>query len=201
MSHVEDTRSIADRRRAILAQWLDGLKTSGDWKRFINCKGKLKVAPARRALAEIEKGPGADAWDDSYFKDGHWSQPVREAFESWVLEELAGRPDRDLFGGQLKGDLGLPLWLEDEPLSDNVRALIFELAEGRAREQKKVKGLERRIDDKDRKILDLDTEIRNMPSRNLAVEEHYEESIRTLRYDAGRDLDLSLGDLFGERKP
>lgn len=206
MSTGEDTRKIADRRRKILAQWFEDLKTSGDWKRFVTTKGKLKVSAARRMLGVIEGGEGAEAWSDDYFKQAHWSQVMRSGtdgeggFEGWVRKQLSTRIDRDLFGNQTKESLDLPIWLEDEDISPEVLALIEDLAGKAKRYRKDAEMWEHRYNKRGDKILELDTQIRNMPERNLTIDQHCMGSTRTLRFNADRDMDLSqesLLDLFG----
>lgn len=193
---MNNTRDIKASREKILFDWIEDLKTSGDWKKAINQAGKLKVAEARRQLYKRETGCSDQSWDNSYFKADHWSQILREEFEAWVVGERSKFAGYDLLGASIAENLNLPLWLDDVPLPEEVMELLKELAEGRKRDKETIKELKNRLEKRDRKILELETRQRNLDQRYLAIEDHYLDSIRTLRYNAGIDIDLSQEDLF-----
>lgn len=186
----------------MLLEWFKTLKDTGEWELFITPNNKLKVSMARAELGKIQNGPEGEPWNNDYFKARHWSQEHRENFEKWVLERQMSRAgvDKDLFGGQLKEDLGLPLYLlRNVDLPKWLNDLILGLAEGRQIDKKEISKLQRRKGELEVKLLTLETMQKNLfiPARN-AVDEHYMGSVRTLRYGAGMDIDLSKEDLFGE---
>lgn len=191
----KDTRKKKGHRELILTQWFEDLKQDGLWKQFVNNNGNLKLAVARRRLYTIETGKKG-AWDNNYFKVHHWSYDAREDFEKWVATELARRPDYDLFGGQLKSSLDLPRWLEDGELPEGVLKLLIELVESRKSDKDEIKGLKSKLDKRDQKILELSTMLQNLDHRHASIDDHYTASVRTLRYNAGMDIDLSKEDLF-----
>lgn len=195
---MNNTRDVKARREEILNDWIEHLKNTGEWKKVINQAGKLKVAEARRQLYIKETGCSDQSWDNSYFKADHWSQMVREEFEAWVLGERSKLAGYDLLGATVAENLNLPLWLDDVPLPEEVLQLLKELAEGRNRDKEAIKELKNRLEKRDRKILELETRQRNLDRRYVAIEDHYLDSIRTLRYNAGLDIDLSHDDLFNE---
>jgi hypothetical protein len=200
----KNTRVAKARREGILIKWFASLKVGDEWKKHVNENGELKVTEARQILTKLEADMmGADwdgkDWNSDYFKTRHWSNVERTNFESWVVDQLKSRFDRDLFGKRLKQDLGLPiLELETEDLPDWVMALIMELGAER-REQKKeiasLKGDKNRLDEK---LLKYDDQERSQAPGT--IDEHYMDSIRTLRYNAGMDIDLSQVDLLGGDK-
>lgn len=190
------TREVKESREAILCAWFEHLKSSGEWKKFINQAGKLKVADARRQLYTRETGCNDKSWDNSYFKADHWSQTHRAEFESWVLKVRSRLAGHDFPCAPIEESLNLPLWLDEVPLPGNVLELLIELAEGRKRDKETIKELINRLHKGDQKILELETRQRNLYQRHAAIEGHYLDSIRTLRYNADLDIDLSQEDLF-----
>lgn len=198
-----NTRDVKDRREEIMRVWFDELITTGEWKRFTNSSGKLMVAEALRHLHTIETGRNDGSWDgNSFFKSRHWSQKRREDFEKLVLIERSKLAGYDLLGAPLDENLGLPPWLDDVPLRDDVREVLVELAEGRKRDKDTIKELRGRLEKREQKLLELETQQRNLDQRYTAVEGHYMDSVRTLRYGAGNDIDLSQGGLFeGDDQP
>lgn len=200
---MENTRDVKGRREEILRGWFDELIATGEWKRFTNNSGKLIVAAALRQLHKIETGRDDGSWDgNSYFKSSHWSHKLRAAFEDSVLKERSKLAGFDLLGAPLDENLGLPLWLDDVPLRQDVRDVLVELAEGRKQDRVTIKELRGRLDKRDQKILELETRQRNLDQRYTAIEGHYMDSVRTFRYVAGDDIDLSQGGLFeGDDQP
>ena len=192
---MDNTRTVKSNRETILYCWFDHLKISGEWKKAINQSGKLKVAEARRQLCNIETGRSDQSWDNSYFKADHWSQTLRVEFEGWVLKERSKLCGYDLLGAPTVENLNLPLWLNDVPLPENVLELLTDLAERCKRDKKTTKELRSHLEKRDQKILELEIRIRNIDECYMTVEHHYLESVRTLRYNAGHDIDLSQEDL------
>lgn len=192
----QDNVKVGEQRKVIVKEWIEDLKQSGEWKLFVYANGDLKVSAAKQRLRTIETGEEEGSWDNNYFKRHHWSYAPRKKFEKWVKDELAGRPDYDLFGGQLKESLGLPLWLENEELSKDVQKLLVELAAGRKSDKEEIKGLKSRLDKRDQKILDLNTRLQNLDHRHASIDDHYMNSVRTFRYNADMDIDLSKEGLF-----
>jgi len=199
---MENTRDVKDRREKILRRWFDDLIATGEWKRFTNQSGKLMVAEALRQLYTMETGRDDGSWDgNSYFKLKHWSQKLRTDFEISVLKERSKLPGFDLLGAPLNENLNLPPWLDDIPLRDDVRKLLVELAEGRKRDKDKINELKGRLDRREQKILELETRERSLDQRYTAIDDHYIDSVRTIRYKAGEDIDLSQGGLFEDDEP
>lgn len=191
---MNNTRDVKEIREGVLSGWFDHLKTSGEWKKAITQAGKLKVAEARRQLYTRETGLSDKSWDNSYFKTGHWSQTPRAAFETWVLKERSKLADYDLLGAPTAENLNLPPWLNDLRLPENVLEFLTELAERCKRDKETIKELKSRLDKRDRKILELEFRLRNIDECYKVVEHHYLDSVRTLRYNAGFDIDLSQED-------
>lgn len=192
---MNNTRDVKESREAVLSDWFDHLKTSGEWKKAINQVGKLKVAEARRQLYTRETGLSDKSWDNSYFKADHWSQTPREEFEAWVLKERSKLTGYDLLGAPTAENLNLPLWLNDLRLPVNVLEFLTDLAERSKRDKETIKDLKSRLDKRDQKILELEFRLRNIDECYKAIEHHYLDSVRTLRYNAGFDIDLSHADL------
>lgn len=196
---MANTRDVKDRREEIMRGWFDELIATGEWKRFTNSSGKLMVAEALRQLHTRETGRNDGSWDgNSFFKSKHWSQSCREDFEKLVLVERSKLAGYDLLGAPLAENLGLPPWLDDVPLSKDVRDLLEDLAEGRKRDKETIKELKGRLAKREQRLLELDTRQRNLDQRYTAVEGHYMDSVRTMRYGAGKDIDLSQGDLLDD---
>jgi hypothetical protein len=205
-SDTGNTRDTKAMRESLLNNWFEGLKKNGAWKGRVKESGKLQVKNARRELYVLEmkaKGlPPEDngMWDENYFKPRHWSYQARQDFENWIQAELSMRPDRGLFGDLIE-DLEIPiLKLESLNVPEEAMDVIVEFAQKKLEEkreaQAKIKTLQSRINTLDEQVLRLQTV--DDHQAQAATEEHYENSIRTIRYGAGMDIDLSQEELIKE---
>lgn len=202
MTDSINTRDVAAKQKIILNNWFEHLKESGEWKKWINREGKLVVSDAKKELYFLETGERGGSWHNGCFKGSHWTQILRAGidgnggFEGWVREKLAMRPGRDLFGNALPDSLDLPVWLEDEGLSDDVMKLLEGFAKKQKKDSAEINRLQSIIDRRDQKILELET-IEENTERTRELDDHHKDNVRTFRYGAGMDVDLSKEDLLG----
>lgn len=197
----ENTRTLKDQRESLLVNWIEGIKADGKWREFIWTNGELKLSDLRVELGTLDPECKSNRWGEDYFKDkAHWTYEHRINFEAWIRNKLSADVDRDLFGELIKGAPDLPPWLPNESLSNRVMVLIMEHYEGRVMAEKKAASLQREVYRLEQKVLRLETQQKNLvsPSGRNAVEEHYMNSVRTFRYGADIDIDLSQQDLFGD---
>lgn len=201
-SDSTNTRDKKAMRLSLLNDWFEHLKKNGAWKSRVNDSDKLIVNMARRELYILEMGalrltPEENGeWNDSYFKTNHWSNKPRIAFEKWIQEERNTRQDRTLFRGPID-DLGIPiLMLESVNTPEEAMDLIIKVTQEKQAALQEIKKYQNKINRLENTIHELRTRRDYMAEATL--EEHYQNSIRTIHYAAGTDIDLSLEELIRE---
>ena len=196
----KNTRNLKDRREAFLIKWLAEIKADQRWKEYIWDGGGLKLLRAREEMGKRDPECKIDQWGEDYFSSGHWSHKYRIDFEDWARNKMSSKVEPDMFGQRHKGAPDLPTWLPDENLSFKVMELILEYYNGRVDAEQKVAELQRDLKRFEQQVFRLEAQLKILtnPAGRNAVEEHYMNSVRTLRYNAGIDIDLSVEDLLGE---
>jgi len=181
---VESTKASKQRRVPLIKAFLSQIREDGSWKQYVNDDGSLRLTEVRKHLGVLEGGVDAPAWNEDYFKSKHSTFVYRQEFETWVKTELARREDHDFPSGFIKEhDIGLPLWLEEELMSDAVRNFIIDQAKRLIRMQEQIQKMRSQLDAKERKLLEVQIEKDNLLANYNSADEAFSLGIRTLRYD------------------
>ena len=188
MADVIDTKALKANREARLQQFLEQIKGDGTWRQWLN-GSELYIAKVCKHLgaAEGKEANKTEAewtnWDASVFRGGNWAAVHKEAFNRWVKRQMDAEPNTDLFGNSLRNVIMLPPGLTFDGLPDEMVDFIKDkLAEVR-RLKEKVTTLESQLNAKDRKVLELQTQMDSVFEAERARDEHYLFSIRSLKYD------------------
>ena len=184
MTEVIDTKALKALREADLDQFLEQIKADGSWRQWLNSSNELHIAKVCKHRG-AEEGQGK-SWDSTCFRGGKWAEPYKEAFNKWVKSRLADAidaQDTDLFGNPLRTVVMLPPGLSFDGLSDEMVNFIKDNLAEIKRQKDKVKELQSRLDTKERKVLELETELCSIMESVKASDEHFFSCARTLHYD------------------
>lgn len=177
-----------------MKEWIEKIKTDGKWREFIWNDGRLKLVEIRVELGKRDPDCLQGKWGDDYFKDKHhWTWDYRVKLEEWVHTKLSVGADRDMLGCLIKRAPELPEWLANENLSERVMLILKKMWEKYDDSVREVAKQKKRANDLEEQVLRLTAQAENLST----VDEHYENSVRTLRYHAGMDINLSKEDLLG----
>jgi len=183
-----DTKAQKRQREKDLIKHLEQIKIGGKWRQWVN-GSELYIAKLCRHLGKIKEDGTIDengtAWDASCFRGGNWAAPLKEDFNKWVKRQLAEERETatDLFGNPLRTIPVLPPGLTFDGLPDEMVDFIRDKLSEIKWLKDKVVTLETQLVVKERKVLELQTQIDSVIDAERAKDEHYLFSIRTLKYD------------------
>jgi hypothetical protein len=183
MAEIIDTKALKLQREAALSKLLEQIKSDGTWRQWLNGSYKLYIAKVCKSLGEAEDEGNGKAWDASCFRGGNWAAVPKEAFNKWIKSQMDAGLDSDLFGNPLKRAIVLPQGLTFDGLPDEMVDFIKDKLAEVKRLKEKVVALESHMNVKDRKVLELQTQIDSIVEAKAAIDEHYFFSIRSLEYD------------------
>lgn len=197
LSNSGNTRNLKIRRKILLTNWIIELKAGQGWRDFVWDGGGLKLIESRAEMGKRDPECKSNKWGEDYFRSGHWSHEYRVDFENWVQIKLSSHADRYTLRKLYKGAHDLPGWISNEKLSTRVMDLILEQYDIRIEAEQKSAKLQLEVSKLKQKVMQLETLKKHLtdPAMRNAFEEHYTNSVRTLRYNAGIDIDLSQQDL------
>lgn len=179
-----DTKALKRSRETLLVDFLEGIKSDGTWRQWLNDSGGLHIACVCKYLgAAEEKGL---PWDSTCFRGGKWAETHKEDFNKWVrhkLETALADQDTDLFGSPLRNSIMLPPSLNFEGLPDEMIGFIKDKLAEVKRLKERVAALESLLNIKDRKVLELQTQMDSIIEAGRARDDHFMFSIRSLKYD------------------
>lgn len=183
MSEI-DTKTIKMLREGALARLLEQIKHDGTWRQWLNGANELHIARVCRHLGETE-GKGKP-WDATCFRGCNWAVPHKESFNKWVRRQMKAEiaaQDTDLFGNPLRSTVVLPPGLSLCGLAEEMVDFIKDKLAEVKRLKDRVATLESQLNAKDRKVLELQTQMDSLAEAERARDEHYLFSIRSLKYD------------------
>lgn len=184
MTEAIDTKAQKALREVDLVKFLEQIKADGSWRQWLNPSNELHIAKICKYRGAAE-GQGK-AWDSTCFRGGKWAESYKEDFNKWVKSQLAGgfdAQDTDLLGNQLRTVTTLPPGLSFDGLSGEMVNFIKDNLAEIKRQKDKVKELQSRLDAKERKVLELETELCSIVESVKSSDEHFLFCARTLHYD------------------
>jgi len=184
MTKAIDTKALKRDRTKTLEEFLEQIKNDGTWRQWLNSSKELHITNVCRHLGKAEEK--GDAWDATCFRGAYWAAPHKEEFNRWVkrrMEEELDAQDTDLFGNPLRTTVVLPPGLTFDGVPGQMVDFINDKLAEAKRLKEKVAALESHLNVKDRKVLELQTQMDSIIEAEQARDDHYLFSIRSLKYD------------------
>jgi len=175
----ESTKIVKARREETLIKFLEDLKTYGTWRDWLNSDNELHISRVCRHLGERECNK---AWDSTFFRGTGWGVQHKDAFNKWAYTELSKERNRYLLGNVITKDI-LPSWLNIDGLQADVKRFLHDQVKECKRLRERNIALENQLKTKERRLLELQTELETARDAQCTQDEHYQNSIRTLMYD------------------
>lgn len=146
-----------------LVTFLSQVKEDGTWRKWLNNRGELAIGKVCSALGIS---------DSAVFRGGRWAERHKVDFNRWVVEQ---QKKEQILMFDDEADC-VPVTSSNEKLVDEqAKALIESL-------QEKVRRLEKKVNSKQARILELQEELAHAAQLWHAADEHYMTNVRTIHY-------------------